>query len=261
VDLLDPQFSGYVRWAAVPVVGELVRAYAIRKSYGAATSGIARTRLIDDYLREALRAGVAQVVLLGAGHDYRALRMPELHALHVVEMDHPSTLGLKKKNVARVAGALPGHVEYLEIDLTTQELAGVWGRSSLDRGKPAFVIWEGVAHYLGGTAVDQTIRALSELLAPGSLLAFTYIHSGLIDGSVRFKWADRVARRVAGEGEPWIWGMDPGRMPSYIAGRGFDLLEDLGADQYRARYWGAEGRRMKGFSFYRVALARVNKHT
>ena len=256
---IDPAFRGWVRWAALPLVGEAVRWYAVWKSYGAITSGIARTRLIDDHLRDAARAGAAQVLLLGAGYDYRALRMPELRGLRVVEMDHPATQAPKKERVARMLGALPGNVEYVETDLTTEGLADAWRRSGLDGGKPAFVIWEGVAHYLGEAAVDRTIRALAALLAPGSRLAFTYIHRGLLDGTLRFQWAEKAMRRVAGEDEPWIWGMDPARMPAYLAERGLSLIEDLGADDYRAKYWGPRARKLKGFGFYRVALAGVGR--
>jgi hypothetical protein len=49
--------------------------------------------------------------------------------------------------------------------------------------------------------------------------------------------------------------MDPGQMPAFLAARGHRLLEDTGANEFRARYWGARGRRMRGFAFYRVALA------
>jgi O-methyltransferase involved in polyketide biosynthesis len=118
------------------------------------------------------------------------------------------------------------------------------------------VIWEGVAHYLGEAVVDGTLRALAELLSPGSLLAFTYIHSGLLDGTLHFPWAEWAMKGVAREDEPWIWGMEPARMPGYLSERGFELVEDLGADDYRARYWGARGRRMRGFGFYRAALAK-----
>lgn len=259
VELIDPAFRGWVWWAALPLVGELVRWYAVWKSYGAITSGIARTRLIDDHLREAMRAGVGQILLLGAGYDYRALRMPELRGLRVVEMDHPATQAPKKRNVVRMTGALPGHVEYLETDLTREELADAWHRSGLDSGRSTFVIWEGVAHYLGEAAVDRTIRTLASLLAPGSRLSFTYVHRGLLDGTLRFQWAEKAMRRVASEDEPWIWGMDPAQMPAYLAERGFALVEDLGADEYRAKYWGPGARSLKGFGFYRVALASVGR--
>jgi len=46
-------------------------------------------------------------------------------------------------------------------------------------------------------------------------------------------------------------------LPGYLAEHGFTLHEDIGADEYRERYWGERGRRMRGFSFYRVALAEM----
>ena len=53
--------------------------------------------------------------------------------------------------------------------------------------------------------------------------------------------------------------MDPARLPAYLAERGLDHLEDVGADEYRTRYWGERGRRMRGFGFYRAALAEVRR--
>ena len=51
--------------------------YIDRQWPGARTSGIARTRLIDDWIGES--SGQAeQVVLLGAGFDTRAWRLPRL---------------------------------------------------------------------------------------------------------------------------------------------------------------------------------------
>ena len=45
-----------------------------------------RTRYIDDAVREAARDGFDQFVLLGAGFDARALRMPELAGARVFEI-------------------------------------------------------------------------------------------------------------------------------------------------------------------------------
>jgi hypothetical protein len=35
------------------------------------------------------------------------------------------------------------------------------------------------------------------------------------------------------------------------------LLEDLGADDYRRRYWGDHADELKGYAFYRAVLAEV----
>jgi hypothetical protein len=51
--------------------------------------------------------------------------------------------------------------------------------------------------------------------------------------------------------------MDPSDVPNYLAGRGLTLELDIGAAEYRARYFGVHARTMRGHEFYRVALARV----
>jgi O-methyltransferase involved in polyketide biosynthesis len=122
-------------------------------------------------------------------------------------------------------------------------------------GERVFVLWEGVTHYLGEAAVDQTLRTLAAELAPGSRVLFTYLHGGLLDGTASFDGARNSMDQVAGDGEPWIWGIHPERLPAFLAARGWRCLENLGANEYRERYWGEQGRRMRGFAFYRVALA------
>src|SRR5204862_24739 len=58
---------------AVRPVGEMLNRYIDRQWPGARTSGIARTRLIDDWIGESI-GQAEQVVLLGAGFDTRAWR-------------------------------------------------------------------------------------------------------------------------------------------------------------------------------------------
>lgn len=99
---LSPRIQRVVRASALPVAGALVRAWVDLRWPGAMTSGIARTRLLDEWLGAAVRDGVRQVVILGAGYDCRALRLPELSRCRVVEVDHPLTQSIKR---SRLAGA------------------------------------------------------------------------------------------------------------------------------------------------------------
>lgn len=59
----------------------------------ARTSAIARTRLIDDVVSQALREGVRQLVILGAGFDCRIYRLSGVNSVAAFEVDHPATLG------------------------------------------------------------------------------------------------------------------------------------------------------------------------
>jgi methyltransferase (TIGR00027 family) len=77
--------------SSVPIVGEGINWFVETRWPGARSSIVARTRLIDEWLCEAMGAGVKQAVLLGAGFDSRAWRLPALADARVFEVDHPAT--------------------------------------------------------------------------------------------------------------------------------------------------------------------------
>src|SRR5438093_10614018 len=74
--LLPAGLRALRRMSALPVVGRGLTSYVDRRWPGMRSSVVARTRLIDDWLSDALRGGGEQVVILGAGLDTRAWRLP-----------------------------------------------------------------------------------------------------------------------------------------------------------------------------------------
>jgi O-methyltransferase involved in polyketide biosynthesis len=84
---------------------------------------------------------------------------------------------------------------------------------------------------------------------------FTYVHRGVIDGSMAFTGADKILRNVRAMSEPWTFGILPAELAAFVERAGLTLREDLGADDYRARYLPAES--ASGYAFYRVAIAEV----
>ena len=55
-------------------------------------------------------------------------------------------------------------------------------------------------------------------------------------------------------------GIDPDELKDLLRRAGLELVEDLGADDYRSRYWGGACSRWRGYRFYRAALAIVPAH-
>src|SRR3954470_16419310 len=86
-----------------------------------------RHRFIDDHLRTALDAGIAQVVLLGAGYDTRAYRFADqLDGRPVFEVDLPPISRAKAAVIARHQAQFPDtNVVRVEIDFETQALTDV----------------------------------------------------------------------------------------------------------------------------------------
>jgi len=225
---------------------------------GARTSGVARTRLIDDWASAGASDGARQVVILGAGFDSRAWRLGALAGLPVFEVDHPAT-SVEKRRRLRAAGLDPERVTLVGVDFTQDLLADALDRAGLDTRRRTIVIWEGVTNYLSEDAVEAVL-AWTGGLAPGSLLAFTYVHARVLEAPSAFAGAQRILTAVARAGEAWTFAIDPAQLECRLAAHGLTLVEDLGADDYRARVRGSLDARLPGYAFYRAALASVRGH-
>jgi methyltransferase (TIGR00027 family) len=181
-----------------------------------------RTRVIDDQLRAFVAAGGRQLVVLGAGYDCRALRLPELQDALVLEVDHPATQAHKKRTLAELGAHSPAR--YLEWNFeqrSLDELPAALAGAGLDRSAPVFTIWEGVTMYLSEAAIDASLRAIRAYSPPDSRLALTYFEKDVLARpSVR-------AAVVARLGEPWQFGWAPSALGPYLAERGFRLVRDI----------------------------------
>jgi methyltransferase (TIGR00027 family) len=241
-----------LRLARIRPLRAVLTRYADYRAPGARTSAIGRTRFIDDVVRRAVAAGVRQLVVLGAGYDCRAHRMPELAGVAVFEVDRAPTQAEKRARIAEVATRPVRYVAHDFGDART--LADILGPAGWDAAQPTLFVLEGVTNYLDAEAVDKLLRAAGSA-APGSEIVFTYVHKGALDGSVAFEGADKLVANVRSLGEPWRFGLDPADVAPFVAACGLELVEDLGADSYRRRY--LVGDDLRGYAFYRIAVARV----
>jgi methyltransferase (TIGR00027 family) len=239
----------------VPLLRSLLARLIDVRWPGARTSGIARTRLIDDWANAAVAAGAEQVLVLGAGFDSRAWRLPAFGDLAVFEVDHPATSAVKQRRIAEL-GALTSRVTFVPIDFDRERLSDKLSNAGFQGNRRTLVLWEGVTNYLTAEAVDATLRWVGAL-AEGSRLIFTYVDAGVLDGSKRFQDAARPRLAVASAGEPWTFGFAPEQLPHYLKARGLQLIEDLDANEYRRMTMGRSAARARGYEFYHVALAQV----
>jgi methyltransferase (TIGR00027 family) len=247
---------GFYKLAKIGLGRKLVENLLDRNAPGARAAGIARTKWIDDEAAQAL-AFVPQLVLLGAGFDTRAYRLPSAQRATTFELDHPETSRAKKAVLRQKFGILPNHVRFVEIDFNQQSMTGALHQAGFDSTQPACFIWEGVTNYLTAEAINDTLRQIAQAAA-GSILLFTYIHRGVLDRPDQFFGAGKMRSRVQSYGEPWTFGLHPEVIQEYLAERGLHLLEDLSV----AEVWQRAGRpksSMRGYEFYRLASASVQR--
>jgi len=263
----DPLARHFLTWplklvtgiAAVPGVLKFVSSFIDRRWPGVRSFVVARTRLIDDVIAAALEKDIEQLVILGAGFDSRAYRMSRLRAIDVFEVDHPDTQAAKQGVLKRLFCALPKHVRFVAIDFKRDDLMSAMCVAGYRDSARTFILWEGVTNYLTDGAVDSTLRWCSRASA-GSLLLFTYVHRDILIQPSGFAGTKNLFASLEKAGERFTFGMEPSHVPQYLAERGLSLERDIGAAEYRERYFGADARNIRGHEFYRVALARVGGH-
>jgi methyltransferase (TIGR00027 family) len=130
----------------------------------------ARTKYFDTYFRQAAGAGVPQVVVLAAGLDSRAYRLPWPDETTIFELDRPQVLDFKREVLAE-QGAKP-NAERREVAIDLRE---DWPQalrdSGFDAAKPSAWLAEGLLVYLPAAAEQQMFSGIDALAAPGSHVA------------------------------------------------------------------------------------------
>jgi len=186
---------------------------------------VPRTVAIDDAIRE---GGAQPVVILGAGLDGRAWRMPELAGVEVFEVDHPASQTDKRH---RVAGLIPtaNALRFVPVDFTRDDLGAALAGAGHDQTAATTWIWEGVVPYLTRGQVEATMRSVSTRSAPGSRLVVNYQAPSTVAALGRLaaramSWTARRRDPLAKEPRRSAW--RPAEMAELLASQGFVVRHD-----------------------------------
>jgi methyltransferase (TIGR00027 family) len=219
------------------LAGPAVRVAERAELAGLSAYALCRHRFIDEHLRQSLREGAEQVVILGAGYDARAYRLAdELAGRPVYEVDLPPTSRRKAAIVAAHAERF-GHaaVRRVEVDFRTESLAERLAGAGFRAGADTFVAWEGVSPYLTAVAVSDTLDTLRELCGPGSTLAMDFWQR--LAGHRPIDQLRRLgARAFALVGEPVTFALDASAVGEFLELHGFGVVDVVQSRELAARY-------------------------
>ncbi len=253
VHFLPAEFRLLAEVARLPPARRLLEVVIDRRWPCARPGVVARTRLIDHLvLRELAR--VEQVLILGAGFDTRAFRLPGMAQARVFELDHPATQAAKRRALHR-GGHAGAQVTFVPVEFGHDDLARALTAAGFAGGAPTLVLWEGVTNYLDRAAVDATFTLLGSVLGAGSPVVFTYVDARMLDGSAAFAGAETTMRAVRRAGEPFTFGFNPSQLPDYLSGLGFELLSDERVSDAAQRAY-PPGRCPAAPAYYHVAESR-----
>ncbi|MBK3640862.1 class I SAM-dependent methyltransferase [Streptomyces sp. MBT33] len=193
---------------------------------------VPRTIAIDDALR-AHEAG--QLVILGAGLDTRAWRLPELARTDVWEVDHPASQDDKRARLTQRGPeenprpdtelrAVARSVRFTPVDFAVADLGAALDTAGHDPTAPTTWLWEGVVPYLTRERVRATVAALATRSASGSTLIVNY------QAPSAKAAAGRLLTRLLGSsltsGEPWLSLWRPERMAALLAEHDLRVVAD-----------------------------------
>jgi methyltransferase (TIGR00027 family) len=192
--------------------GRRLLAAAVAATGQAPTEIVIRTRFFDEALRDAQDDGLSQVVIVAAGMDARAYRLPWRAGTTVYEVDQPRVIATKGE---RLAGEQP-RCRRVAVGI---DLADDWPKALCLQGftssAPTAWLVEGLLQYLDASAVDTLFARIDALSAPGSVVLYNVIGETLLEAP----FMQPTRRYMQQLGAPWTFGTDA--PAALVEGRGW----------------------------------------
>jgi methyltransferase (TIGR00027 family) len=201
-----------------------------------AAQGMAvRTRWFDKLFTDAAAAGVRQAVILAAGLDARAYRLPWPDGTIVYEVDQPEVIDFKTKTLTDLGAKPRADRRTVAIDLRND-----WPKALRDNGfdstQPTAWIAEGLLIYLPSEAQDLLFDRINELSAPGSRVATEHIPDVSMFSDER---SQQISERLKQYGHDiemgdLIYHDERSDVIEYLTGHGWEVSAQKTPDAYAA---------------------------
>jgi methyltransferase (TIGR00027 family) len=198
---------------------------------------VIRARYVEDKLDSAMRAGIDQYVILGAGFDSFAWRRPDVAGLLTIfEIDHPDSQAAKRSRLQKWGIAAPDNLEFISVDLGRETVSAALARSRYKPDRRAFFSLMGITQYLSREALATTLQSITRVAAPGSELVLSYLQPRHLVDPAHLADYDRGVRWSARQGEPFLSLYDPAEFPQEVCAFGYELLENFLPRDQALRY-------------------------
>jgi methyltransferase (TIGR00027 family) len=194
-----------------------------------------RTRFFDAFFMDATKAGLRQAVILAAGLDARAYRLPWPTGTVVFEVDQPQVMEFKTATLAGLGAAPTADRRAVGIDLRDD-----WPTALRDNGfdtnAPTVWIAEGLLVYLPPVAQDALFDHITALSAPGSRVATEHIPdmNAFKDERTRV-WRERWRRYGLNiDVADLVWDGERNHVTQYLAAHGWHVTARRAEELYAA---------------------------
>jgi methyltransferase (TIGR00027 family) len=190
-----------------------------------------RTAFFDEFFLQGTRAGIRQAVILAAGLDSRAWRLPWPAGITVYELDQPRVLEFKSSTLAEHVAQPACNRIAVPVDLR-QDWPTALRQAGFDSSAPSVWSAEGLMPYLPAAAQDLLFDRVQGLTPAGSRVGVEALGPKFLDPQFRAKRRERMDRIRA-----LMADVDPRReIPRTDELWYFEEREDVG-DWFRRHGW------------------------
>jgi len=199
---------------------------------------IARTKYIDSVFENAIKWGIKQVLILGAGFDSRAIRFLNSNDnIKVFEIDTPHTQNAKIKQFEKRKIHIPENNIFVPVDFEKEDLKTKLDESNFDKTEKTLFILEGLTMYLSQDTVAETFQFIHDYSISGSLIVFDYIYASVLRLEQKYYGENDIYQRVKKDNEKWVFGIEEGKIENFLNKLNFSLVEHLDSKDMENQYF------------------------
>ena len=196
---------------------------------------ITRSRYVEDEVEQAVRRGISQYVILGAGLDSFAYRRLDLATfLRVFEVDHPASQVWKQSRLRDAMIELPPNLSLVPVDFEQHSFLDSLRLSGYRTDAPGIFSWLGVTTYLTCSAIFDTLQTIARLARTEIIFGYL-VPEDLMDEEAR-KILAMLKVFAARCGEPFRTFFEPARLLAEVRKLGFTRISNLSPDEAGACY-------------------------
>jgi methyltransferase (TIGR00027 family) len=202
-----------------------------------------RKAFCEHQVREVIRAGAEQVLVLGAGYDTLGWRLaPEFPGVDFFEIDHPATAVPKAKGIATLG--CRDNLHLIGEDLGQRKMVDVLdAHGKWEKSAATVIVAEGLLQYLHAEAVRDLFLQAATITGPGSRIVFTYTSTGADGRPDAGKWTGLVLWILKSSREPWLWSIRPEELSVFLHETGWTFLPETGGSgKHGIEYFGVATR-------------------
>lgn len=198
---------------------------------------VVRSRFTEDCLKDAVRRGITQYVILGAGFDTFAFRQPTWAAdLTIFEVDQPASQKWKISRIEEAGLTVPVNLKFAAVDFEVESLQDALLRHNVSFQEPTFFSWLGVTMYLREAATDVVLKTIAKFPIRSEVV-FTYTQPMDSISGFEAHFFKSLSKIVSGTGEPFINCFTTTQLEAKLYATGFKTIYFLSKDETIKRYF------------------------